>query len=68
MKITSGIRELIFQNRSSVEIRERAIEEGMSTLYQDGLSKVLKGITSLEEVFRIAKKTQQDAEGEAVVN
>ncbi len=68
MKITSGIRELIFQNRSSVEIRERAIEEGMNTLYQDGLSKVLKGITSLEEVFRIAKKTQQDVEGEAVVN
>jgi type IV pilus assembly protein PilB len=68
MKITSGIRELIFQNKSSVEIRERAIEEGMSTLYQDGLSKVLKGITSLEEVFRIAKKTQQDVEGEAVVN
>ena len=68
MKITSGIRELIFQNKSSVEIRERAIKEGMSTLYQDGLSKVLKGITSLEEVFRIAKKTQQDVEGEAVVN
>ncbi len=66
MKITSGIRELIFQNKSSVEIRERAIEEGMNTLYQDGLSKVLKGITSLEEVFRIAKKTQQDVEGEAV--
>ena len=38
----------------------------MSTLYQDGLNKVLKGITSLEEVFRIAKKTQQDVEGEAV--
>ena len=68
MKITSGIRELIFQNSSSVEIRERAIEEGMNTLYQDGLSKVLKGITSLEEVFRIAKKTQQDVEGEAVVD
>tara|TARA_B100000809_G_scaffold163145_1_gene160508 strand:+ start:10522 stop:12264 length:1743 start_codon:yes stop_codon:yes gene_type:complete len=68
MKITSGIRELIFQNKSSVEIRERAIKEGMSTLYQDGLRKVLTGITSLEEVFRIAKKTQQDVEGEAVVN
>ena len=68
MKITSGIRELIFQNSSSVEIRERAIEEGMSTLYQDGLSKVIKGVTSLEEVFRIAKKTQQDVEGEAVVS
>jgi type IV pilus assembly protein PilB len=66
MRITSGIRELIFQNKSSVDIREKAIEEGMSTLYQDGLGKVLKGITSLEEVFRIAKKTQQDEEGEAV--
>ena len=51
-----------------MDIREKAIEEGMSTLYQDGLGKVLKGITSLEEVFRIAKKTQQDEEGEAVVD
>ena len=60
MKVTSGIRELIFRNESSVAIRNKAIEEGMNTLYQDGLSKVMDGITSLEEVFRIAKKTEQD--------
>ena len=64
MRVTSGIRELIFHNKSSVEIREKAIAEGMNTLYQDGLGKVLRGITSLEEVFRIAKKTQQDEEGQ----
>ena len=60
MRVTSGIRELIFRNESSVAIRNKAIEEGMNTLYQDGLSKVMDGITSLEEVFRIAKKTEQD--------
>ncbi len=64
MKITMGIRELIFMNESSVAIRNKAIEEGMTTLYQDGLNKVLQGVTSLEEVFRIAKKTQQDEEAE----
>ncbi len=64
MKITMGIRELIFMNESSVAIRNKAIEEGMTTLYQDGLNKVMQGVTSLEEVFRIAKKTQQDEEAE----
>ena len=64
MKITMGIRELIFRNESSVAIRNKAIEEGMTTLYQDGLNKVIQGVTSLEEVFRIAKKTQQDEEAE----
>jgi len=32
----------------------------MKTLYVDGIDKVLKGMTTLEEVFRVAKRTQQD--------
>jgi type IV pilus assembly protein PilB len=32
----------------------------MSTLYNDGIRKVLKGVTTLEEVYRVAKKTEQD--------
>ena len=50
--------------QESIRLLHQAIEEGMTTLYQDGLDKVVKGITSLEEVFRIAKKTQQDEESE----
>jgi type IV pilus assembly protein PilB len=33
----------------------------MTTLYNDGIRKVLSGITTLEEVYRVAKRTQQDA-------
>lgn len=60
MLITSKIRELIFQNASSTDIRLVAMEQGMSTLYQDGMQKVMKGITTFEEVYRNAKRTEQD--------
>jgi type II secretory ATPase GspE/PulE/Tfp pilus assembly ATPase PilB-like protein len=32
----------------------------MTTLYQDGLLKVLDGITTLEEVYRVTNRTEQD--------
>lgn len=60
MMINAKIREMIFQSQSSVEIRKVAISQGMKTLYVDGIYKVLKGITTLEEVYRNAKRTQQD--------
>lgn len=60
MLINSKIREMIFKNVSSVEIRKVAISNGMSTLYVDGMRKVMKGVTSLEEVYRNAKRTEQD--------
>lgn len=60
MLINSKIRELIFKNMSSVEIRKVAITQGMNTLYVDGIRKVLKGQTTLEEVYRNAKRSEQD--------
>ena len=61
MMMTSKIREMVFSNASAVEIREVAIKEGMTTLYRDGLEKVLRGVTTIEEVFRVAKKTESDS-------
>jgi type IV pilus assembly protein PilB len=60
MLINSKIREMIFKNLSSVEIRKQAITQGMKTLYVDGIHKVMRGVTSLEEVYRNAKRTEQD--------
>lgn len=60
MLTTSRIRELIFSNKTAADIREAAIDEGMATLYLDGLFKVMKGTTTLEEIFRVAKRTEQD--------
>jgi type IV pilus assembly protein PilB len=60
MLINSKIRELIFKNVSAVEIRKQAIKQGMKTLYVDGVRKVMRGVTTLEEVYRNAKRTEQD--------
>jgi type IV pilus assembly protein PilB len=60
MLINSKIREQIFKNVSAVDIRKTAITQGMRTLYVDGIHKVMRGATSLEEVYRNAKRTEQD--------
>ncbi len=62
MLITSRIRELMFEGAPTQDIRVAAINEGMSTLYNDGIRKAMEGLTTLEEVFRVAKRTEQDAE------
>ena len=58
--IDSKVRQMIFDNTPTNIVREYAISNGMSTLYKDGLDKVMGGITTFEEVFRVAKKTEQD--------
>lgn len=60
MVVSSNIREMMFQGKSTVQIAEQAISEGMTTLYCDGIRKVLKGLTTLDEVYRVAKTTEQD--------
>ena len=52
---------LMFKGTTTQEIREEAISNGMSTLYADGMLKVIRGITTFEEVYRVAKKTEQEA-------
>jgi type IV pilus assembly protein PilB len=60
MLINGRIRELMFAARSSSDLRTEAILGGMTTLYCDGLRKVITGITTLDEVYRSAKKTEQE--------
>jgi type IV pilus assembly protein PilB len=52
MFMTPKLRKLILMNVGAAEIRDGAIEEGMLTLRMDGWLKVLKGITTLEQVIR----------------
>ena len=58
MMMSSRIRELAFQGASSQLIRKAAVSQGMHTLFEDGVDKAIKGITTLEEVFRNAKRTE----------
>lgn len=60
MHVNSKIREMIFKQQSSTEIRRVAIDQGMRTLYNDGIWKTIRGITTLEEVYKNAKRTEQD--------
>jgi len=56
LTIDSAIKELTAQNAPAFKILEQAIENGMITMLQDGVLKVLQGTTSLEEVYEAAGK------------
>jgi len=51
--ITDEIQHMIFETLPASELRIRARESGMRTLREDGLRKVVAGITTLEEVMRV---------------
>jgi type IV pilus assembly protein PilB len=53
LPITERIERLAVERASSAQIATAAREEGMQTLRQDGLAKVLAGVTSLDEVLRV---------------
>ena len=52
MEVTDGLREMILCGASSLELRKKAIEDGMITLRGSGLCKLRDGSTSVEEVMR----------------
>ncbi len=52
MEITDELRELVLVGASALELRRKAIEEGMITLRGSGLQKIKDGVTSIEEVLR----------------
>src|SRR5689334_9114376 len=52
MEVTEELRELILVGASSLELRRKAIDEGMLTLRRSGLMKVMDGVTTIEEVAR----------------
>jgi type IV pilus assembly protein PilB len=52
MSLTSPLRRAILRGASTEELREEGVQEGMLTLRMDGLVKVKKGVTTLEEVVK----------------
>jgi len=58
MMMHDNIREQIVQSRPANEIKQTAIANGMVTLRNDGWKKVLNGITSVDEVVRVARKNE----------
>ncbi len=54
LPITNDIRRLIMEHADAVQIKEKAISNGMKTLLDDGIEKAFQGITTLEEVLRVS--------------
>lgn len=52
MEISDEIREMILSGASALELKAKAIEDGMLTLRRSGLVKIMNGITTIEEVIR----------------
>jgi type IV pilus assembly protein PilB len=52
MEISDDIREMILQGASSIELKRKALEEGMISLRLSGLQKIREGMTTIEEVVR----------------
>jgi type IV pilus assembly protein PilB len=58
MVMNNKIRELAFQGAATTDIRRAAVSTGMTVMFEDGVQKALRGITTLDEVFRVSKKTE----------
>jgi general secretion pathway protein E len=56
MPMTDGVRSLVMRHATSGEIQKQAVAEGMLTMYEHGLRKVLAGTTTLEEVLRVTRE------------
>jgi general secretion pathway protein E len=57
LPMTDAIRRLVMQHATAGEIRKVAIDEGMRTMFEHGLSKVVAGVTTIEEVLRVTRES-----------
>jgi type IV pilus assembly protein PilB len=55
LEVTKEIKRLITEHKDSDVIARQAIDEGMKTMLEDGLAKVARGITTIEEILRVTK-------------
>lgn len=55
LAVSAKIMQMVLERASSDELEKEAVLEGMITLKQDGYMKVVEGVTTLEEVLRVAE-------------
>lgn len=61
MDLTSKMRQMIFNNESTEVIRREAIRNGMRTLRQDAIAKVMDGVSTVEEILRVTPNEEKAA-------
>jgi general secretion pathway protein E len=54
--MTDTLRSLVMKHATATDLRAEAIREGMLTMYEDGLRKALRGVTTFEEVLRVTRE------------
>jgi type II secretory ATPase GspE/PulE/Tfp pilus assembly ATPase PilB-like protein len=62
LKMTDGLEKIILGEISESALREEAHRQGMATMFQDGVTKVLDGICSLEELLEVAQGSRDEEE------
>ena len=56
LELKDNIKDLILSRADADTIREAAISNGMTTIFEDGFNKVVEGKTTLEELFRVTRQ------------
>ncbi|HEX7327300.1 MAG TPA: type II secretion system ATPase GspE [Casimicrobiaceae bacterium] len=56
MPMTDALRSLVMKHATATELRAEAIRGGMVAMYEDGMKKALKGVTTFEEVLRATRE------------
>ena len=60
MTMTNNLKRMIIAGANTLDMQKVAMQEGMLTLEQSGIIKALQGLTSLEEVYRVARHVTLD--------
>ena len=55
LKVSEAIKKMIVERKTASDIKQKALEEGMRTMFEDGLAKAQSGITTIDEVLRVIR-------------
>jgi len=56
LPMTDPLRSLVMKHAGSSDLRNEAVRGGMGTMYEDGLIKAIRGVTTFEEVLRVTRE------------
>jgi general secretion pathway protein E len=56
LPMTDPLRSLVMRHATASELRAEAVKEGMLTMYENGLRKAVRGVTTFEEVLRVTRE------------
>jgi len=57
LPMSDSIRKQVMARKEAGDIQQQAIDEGMLTIYEDGLQKAMEGVTTLDEVLRVTSES-----------